>query len=280
MKTKRITSVVLMLALIFSLAACGTQKKAEDKTEKKQKTKKEVVWKDYKDVKSQYFNPDVSVSPKFDFIRYEDQIKAFEAQPVEEGKILFYGSSGFTRWSAKYGNTPLEDALLSESGEKVCLNHGFGGSTMHELCHFYERAVKPYKPKAIVITSFVNDFGAYTNDEMLKLMQWLLEKLRTDFPGIHIYITDFRPNAKDHTDNEINRMLQLNEKLLAYSKVYSDTKVIELSKEPYYYVSESDAGTYMNINKKMFIEDLMHYTPEGYKDFAESFKRALKEELK
>ena len=34
----------------------------------------------------------------------EDEVLEYEKEPIEKGKIVFYGPSNFTRWSARFGN--------------------------------------------------------------------------------------------------------------------------------------------------------------------------------
>ena len=64
----------------------------------------------------------------------ENAVRRYEEQPIEKGKIVFYGPSNFTRWSERFNHTPLEDVLLGKSGAKCCINRGFGSScTEHHL---------------------------------------------------------------------------------------------------------------------------------------------------
>ena len=284
---KKTLALILAAATVFCLCSCGKGKDKDDKKTSSQNTvsrkavsEKEVVWEDDPIVESEGYNI-AAVPAMRDLNYYEEQIAAFEAQPIEEGKIIFYGSSGFTRWSTKYGNISLESALTSSTGERVCINHGFGGSTMHELCYYYDRAVKPWNPKALVVTSFLNDYAYYSNEQMMKFVQYLFSRARKDFPGIKLYITDWRPTAKSLTAADVQRRQDMNKLLLAYAKVHPDVKVIEMSKEPMFYVdSESAAaGSYTDINKAIFVEDQIHYTPEGYKRYAEVFKRELADVL-
>ena len=64
--------------------------------------------------------------------QYEKYALKFEAQPIQKGKILFYGSSGFTRWCPEDGNRPLEEDIRMKDGSLAAVNHGFGGATMEE----------------------------------------------------------------------------------------------------------------------------------------------------
>lgn len=276
--TKRIIAALLTLVTLFLLCSCGKQSESKEETKKEKKKVKEseYVWVDDPTVEMDGYNVD-AVPAMRDLGYYDDKIAAFEAKGVEEGKIIFYGSSGFTRWSVEHGNTPLEAALTSSTGERVCINHGFGGSTMHELCHYYDRAVKPWKPKALVVTSFLNDYGYYSNDQMMKFVQYLFSRARKDFPGIKLYITDWRPTAKSVSASDVIRRQDMNKKLLAYAKVHTDVTVIEMSKERMFYIDDESAerGSYTDINTAIFIDDQVHYTPEGYKKYAEVFKKYM-----
>ena len=59
----------------------------------------------------------------------ENQVLAYEKEPLRKGEIVFYGPSNFTRWkTAKYGNPDLREAIVGESGAPCCINRGFGSS--------------------------------------------------------------------------------------------------------------------------------------------------------
>ena len=52
--------------------------------------------------------------PRVPLKRLESRIVEFEQETIQKGKILFYGSSGFTRWKPKYGMRPLEEEILGK----------------------------------------------------------------------------------------------------------------------------------------------------------------------
>ena len=51
-----------------------------------------------------------------DLKKYEEIVSQYEQQPIEKGMILFYGSSGFTRWAPKYHHRPLEEDIRMKNG--------------------------------------------------------------------------------------------------------------------------------------------------------------------
>ena len=215
--------------------------------------------------------------------RYEADVQRFESGPVKTGGIVFYGSSGFTRWSEKWGNRPLEKCIVARDGSEIAVNHGIGGSTTEELLYYYPRLVRPWKPKALVVTSFVNDraFG-YAPAEMVELLARLFAYARTDMPGIRLYATDVRPNAKhlDGYDGEWDRYTRETNRLTAeYCAAHEDVTLIPCSREPMYYNRPEDAGDYFKVREDIFIEDKIHFTPKGYEMFTEVFLRALDDVL-
>ena len=46
----------------------------------------------------------------------EKQVISYENENADKGQIVFYGPSNFTRWSTKYGMTPLREVLVGKSG--------------------------------------------------------------------------------------------------------------------------------------------------------------------
>ena len=68
--------------------------------------------------------------------RYENSVLKYEAEPIEKNKILFYGSSGFTRWKPQFDHRPLEEDIRMKDGSLAVVNHGFGTSSADLLTKF------------------------------------------------------------------------------------------------------------------------------------------------
>lgn len=280
---KKFVALILCFMLTVCFSSCGkdkTEKKTERSEVKKEaKTVKEFVWTDYPEVESEDYN--IASQPAYrDLNYYESQIAAFEAQPVEEGKILFYGASNFTRWSMDWGNPSLESALQSSTGERVCVNHGFGGATLHEMCYYYERAVKPWKPKVFVTSLSANGGEFYSTTQMMQYIQWLCSHVRKDFPGIKIFVSGSAPHLVDDASN-IEWRKKLNTMLAAYAEVHDDVTYIDLAHERMYYMDDESAqnGTFTDLNRAIYADDGKHLNAEGYKRYAEVFKKYLADYL-
>jgi len=211
--------------------------------------------------------------------RSEKLVLEYEQKPIEEGKIIFIGSSGFTRWSTRWGNIPLEECILGKDGSKVAINHGIGGSTMEEILYYYPRLVKAWKPRAIVVSTFINDRSAgYQPKELIDLLARFFAYARVDMPGVKLYVTTVRPNAKHIDERDLTwerYAYDVNAELRAYCNMHDDVTMIPIHEEQLYYAKPEDVGDYAKVRKDIFIEDMVHFTPYGYELFTEVFLRYL-----
>ena len=217
----------------------------------------------------------------------EESVVAYEQEPIEKGKILFYGHSLFTRWgSPKYGYRRLDEDIRMKDGSLAVVNHGFGTSTSEELLYYYPRLVRPWEPRALVIATLAND-GMYGYD-MMQSMQNLVKILhwaRTDFPGIKLFVVEDHPrpslitsvpqkwNGALHKSNEYRQLLQ------AYAQLHPDTKIIELWNQPELFETPEDVGDYTKVRKDIFVEDKVHPNQAGYDILGPIFRKALDELL-
>ena len=81
-----------------------------------------------------------------------DDIKAFHKEDSLHAPtghpILLVGSSSFTLWKNVQQYFPTHPIL----------NRGFGGSTLADEIFYFNKIVKPYSPKQIIIYCGENDF--------------------------------------------------------------------------------------------------------------------------
>lgn len=217
----------------------------------------------------------------------EAQIIAYEAQPIEKGKILFYGHSLFTRWSEKYGCHNMAQDLLADDGSVAVVNHGFGTSTTEELLYFYDRMVRPWEPRALVLASYSNDrmygYGPErAMDVLVRLMHWA----RTDFPGIRIYLVEDHPCPKlnentmpDKWNEALHRRKRYHQLLQQYAQLHEDTKVIQLWNCPELFETPEDVGNFRKVRGDLFVEDRVHPNQAGYDILKKVFREALRDLL-
>lgn len=210
--------------------------------------------------------------------RLEDTVLMYEKQPVKKGMILFYGSSAFTRWEKeKYGIRPLEDDIRMKDGSPAAVNHGFGGSTIEEGLYYYDRLVKPWEPRAIVLRFFPNDvsFG-YSPCEIVYLLSLFCNRAKADFPGVKLYFCDAMPHQKTMSNLTWQAAAkQYNKLLKEYCSSQEDCYYISQSGWHGFYENVEDIGNYSKVRQDIWIEDQMHFTQKGYDMYRDLFLEAL-----
>jgi lysophospholipase L1-like esterase len=89
-----------------------------------------------------------------DPLRFAPEIAAFEksdkTNPPPKNAILFIGSSSIVKWKNLARDFPTHQVI----------NRGFGGSHLSDSVYFFDRIVKPYHPKTIVLFAGTNDIDA------------------------------------------------------------------------------------------------------------------------
>ena len=217
----------------------------------------------------------------------ESSVVAYEQEPIEKGKILFYGHSLFTRWgSPNHGYRRLDEDIRMKDGSLAIVNHGFGTSTSEELLYYYPRLVRPWEPRALVIATLAND-GMYGYDlqqtltNLVKILHWA----RTDFPGIKLFIVEDhpRPSLITSTPKKWNGALhkgnEFRDWIHHYADTHEDTQVIELWNQPDLFETPEDVGDYTKVRKELFVEDKVHPNQDGYDVLGPIFRKALDELL-
>lgn len=219
-----------------------------------------------------------------DLKEFEAEIEAFEKEEIITGQVMFYGSSHFTRWTKKYQKVrTMATDLTGNDGSIKVVNHGFGGSTVEDSLYYYDRAVKPWKPKALVFSSYLNDhYYGYSEMEVMFLLERLLEYARKDMPGIRFYLCDMHPTKKHmnevnghyvHFEETIDRLIR------EYCEKHGDCTYFHFYDYPGFYKDSKDIGDRTRINGDLFIEDGIHYNDAGYDVYTSLFKELLKDEL-
>ena len=218
----------------------------------------------------------------------EKSIIAYEQEPIEKGKILFYGHSLFTRWgSPKWGYRRMDEDIRMKDGSLAVVNHGFGTSTSEEMLYYYDRMVRPWEPRALVVASFGNDgMYGYSPEETMNAISRMLHWARTDFPGIKLFLLEPHPTPKgkhsdlpDKWNNGKHKREKYIEMLHIYAQTHEDTKVIELWNQPELFETPEDVGDFHKVRDDIFVEDKVHPNQAGYDIFGKILRQALDELL-
>lgn len=218
----------------------------------------------------------------------ENSIVEFEQEPIEKGKILFYGHSLFTRWgSPKHGFRRMDEDIRMKDGSLAVVNHGFGTSSSEELLYYYPRAVRPWEPRALVVATYANDslYGYSPEDTMRNLVK-LLHWARTDFPGIKLFIVEDHPRPSngdsklpDKWNNAMHKRNQYLQMIHLYAQTHEDTKIIQLWNCPELFETPEDVGNFHKVREDLFVEDRVHPNQAGYDILGPIFREALDELL-
>lgn len=124
------------------------------------------------------------------FARWESTIQKFEADdkehPKKSGQVLFIGSSSIRLWDLKKWFPDID-----------AINRGFGGSEVADSVHFYDRIVKPYAPRVIVMYAGDNDLSRKKTPERVRDdFQEFVAKAHRDFPETQIVYVAVKPSLK------------------------------------------------------------------------------------
>ncbi|CAM2826879.1 G-D-S-L family lipolytic protein [Chryseobacterium flavum] len=173
--------------------------------------------------------------------------KEDQQNPPPKDAILFIGSSSFTRW------TDVADYFP----DKTIINRGFGGSRLTDLNDFADDLLAPYQPKQIIIYCGENDFA---DNHQLKAKtvvsryKTFYKKIRERFPNIEVdYISmKYSPSREKLWP----QMKIANKKIAAFMKKEANAEFIDVTK-----AMEDSNG---HVRKDIFVEDMLHFKPEGY----------------
>ena len=195
--------------------------------------------------------PDPTLDNYADPVRFEKAIAAFEAADQKamppEGAVLCIGSSSMGGW---HGTIKKDLAPLT------VIPRGFGGSTMHDLLHFTDRVVIPYKPRAILIYEGDNDVSQKVSPEaILATFKQFTAKVHAALPDTRIYMLAIKPSISRWKMwpemEEANRLLEQQckrDKRMTYIDIATPML--------------NEAGTPM---ESIFLKDMLHMNAEGYK---------------
>ncbi|WP_299176195.1 GDSL-type esterase/lipase family protein [uncultured Chryseobacterium sp.] len=173
--------------------------------------------------------------------------------------ILLIGSSSFTKW------TDVSDYFP----DKTIINRGFGGSRLMDLNYYSEELLAPYQPKQIIIYCGENDLADNPNlkaSEVVDRFKIFYNKIREKFPNIEVdYISiKYSPSR----ENLWPKMKEINKKIAGFMKKEANAEYIDITT-----VMQDANG---KVRKDLFVEDMLHITPEGYRLWTSVMKPYMK----
>ena len=213
--------------------------------------------------------------------RFEDRITRYESFPMQKGKILFYGHSLFTRCSAITGsvdNPKLEECVRMKDGSQAIVNHGFGTSSADDLLYYYDRKVRAYEPRALVLATMANDVGfGYSAKDIMEIEARIIQWAKADFPGIPVYCFSGVPVLKHKGEKNVATRIrkEYNEYLEDFCRRTENCIYVPIEKAPFFYENPEDIGDYDKIREDIFVADNTHLNPKGYAMFMDYVRELL-----
>ena len=174
-------------------------------------------------------------------------------------RILFVGSSSFTKWT---------DVQQYFSGYPI-INRGFGGSSLPDLIRYAPEIIFPYQPIQIVIYCGENDIAAadtITAVMVLQRFQQLFYLIRNQLPNTPLVFISIKPSPSrwkfETVIVETNRMIR---KFLR-----------KQSKSSYVNVHDAMLNADGTVKADIFVGDQLHMNAKGYEIWQRMMKPGLK----
>ncbi|MBC8342038.1 MAG: hypothetical protein H8E63_10305 [Proteobacteria bacterium] len=184
--------------------------------------------------------------------RFESTIRKFEASdakdPPKPNGVLFTGSSSVRMWN------------LGESFPKLgAINRGFGGSTLPEVLHYFDRVVVPYRPRTIAIYCGDNDINkGRTPEQVFADFVVFVDRVRRqigeDVSVVYIAIKPSRARWKLWP-----KMARANALIAAWA---STTRGVDYADIATPMLTNVEAGSPPPAD--LFVEDGLHLSAKGY----------------
>ncbi len=189
------------------------------------------------------------IAAEKDPARWEKDILAFEAadktNPPPKKAVLIIGSSSARLWKSAPQDFP----------DHKIINRGFGGSEISDSVYFFDRIVKPYKPKQILFYAGSNDINAGKTPEQVFIdFTNFVAKVQKAMPKTRVAFIAIAPNP------------------LRWSKVEQFKSANQLIED---YCKKMPKLTFLNVFPEMlgadgkplpdiFLKDNLHMNAKGY----------------
>lgn len=180
-----------------------------------------------------------------------EDIQAFKKQDSLHfpgtGKILFVGSSSFTKWTDVQNYFP---------GYPI-INRGFGGSTLEDVIRYEKDVIFRYALKQIVIYCGENDIAAadtITGKIVFNRFKKLYTDIRSRFPEVPVIYISMKPSPSRWGMRD--RFIDGNKRIQEFLTKQRHARYLNVWKLM--------LGTDGKPMKNIFISDNLHMNANGY----------------
>lgn len=181
---------------------------------------------------------------------YQEEIERLEQLPVAPVKsrprVVFYGSSTFTRWPGLTQCFPQVEAV----------NLGFGGSTLAACAWFFQQLVPRQQPDALLIYAGDNDLGdGRTAEEVVLFYDHLMASIRAALGSIPVVFVSIKLSPA-------RLFLQ---KSIEYANACIRQRIAEAGPDTYYLdINPGMLDGQTQPRPALFEADGLHLSPQGY----------------
>ncbi len=198
--------------------------------------------------------------------RWENDIRKFEtaaeASPPPENALLFLGSSSIRMWKLE-NNFPKARTI----------NRGFGGSTIADSIHYFDRLVVPLQPKAILFYAGDNDVARGMNaEEVAADFQTFAGLVKEKLPGTPLIYIAIKPSVARW--DMWPTMKDANDRIAAWCAENEGFYFADIGAAM---LADAEAG--QPPSDSLFLKDGLHMTQDGYDRWAKVLKGILKDAL-
>jgi len=170
--------------------------------------------------------------------------------PPQKDIVLFLGSSSFTYWKDVNDYFP----------GKTIVNRAFGGSSLYDLNLYSKELLEPYQPRQIVIYCGENDIAGNVKPKaVLNRFKNFYKEVRKYHPNIPVEYVSMKlsPSREKYWE----QMKQANTLIKKYISRQKNIRYIDITK-----IMKDPNG---KVRTDIFLEDMLHMKPEGYKLWTE-----------
>ncbi|MFD2614776.1 GDSL-type esterase/lipase family protein [Paenibacillus gansuensis] len=178
--------------------------------------------------------------------------------------VIFCGSSSIKGWKT------LERDMLPIR----VINHGFGGTKVHDITAYAHRLITPFEPSAVVLFAGSNDLNGVpgktrTAPQVYMDTVALFSVLQTDLPGVPVYYISITPTPlRWHVWNDIK---QANHMTQNYCFMHKGLNYIDLAGKMMATSGIPDASLYK--------PDGLHPNAGGYRVWTSVIRPRLMQDL-
>lgn len=192
-----------------------------------------------------------NTSPKHRFWKDVEVIGNYDKMYVpQKDPILFVGSSSIRKWGT----------LQRDFGSYVVMNRGIGGAVTNDLIFYADQLIFKYKPRQIIIYVGENDLpqATATADTVFQRFVNLYTLIRSRLPDIPIGYIALKPSPS--RARYFDKAVAANKLIRDFLATKPNTRFIDIFRPM---LKDGQA------NKALFVGDMLHMNPKGYKIWEE-----------